>query len=81
MYSMDRVFTSTAMGRYTRAAYRMDLWKVKAFTTTMTVPPIILERGLRDKNTARGPTTVKKKFIKEHGTMDKDMVRAIILIS
>lgn len=59
----------------------MDLWKVKAFTTTMTVPPIILERGLRDKNTARGPTTVKKKFIKEHGTMDKDMVRAIILIS
>ena len=81
MYSMDRVFTFTAMGKYIRVAFRMDLWKVKVFTTTMTVQPIILERGLGDKSTARVLTTVRKKCMREAGTMDKDMVKAIISIS
>ena len=81
MYSMERVFTFTAMGRFTKVAFRMDLWKVKVFTTTMIVLPIILERGLRDKNMARGLTTARKKSMREGGTMDKDMVRATISIS
>ena len=65
------------MVKFMKDQFRMDRCKGKEFITMKTAQPIIVEDGLKEKSTAKEHTTVRKKFMKEDGSKERDMVKVI----
>ena len=74
---MDKEFIFITMVKFMKGQFRMDRCKGKEFTTMKTAQLIIVEDGLKEKSMAKEHTTVRKKFTKEDGSKERDMVKAI----
>ena len=81
MLFMDKVFIFTVMDKSFKDLYKMDLWKVKEFTIMKIAQLTTVADGIEEKNMEKELITVNKKYIKEDGNKDKDMVKAITKIN
>ena len=81
MLFMDKVFIFTVMDKSFKDLYKMDLWKVKEFTIMKIAQLTTVADGIEEKNMEKELLTVNKKYIKEDGNKDKDMVKAITKIN
>ena len=70
-------FICIAMVKYMKEASIMVKWKVKEYITMKIVLLTIMEVGTRDKNMGKEHILVKKKYIKENGSKEKDMEEGI----